>query len=130
MINSELRTNLYNNKDVFKFLIVNFPIICSNIRATSAYGIYISQLIRYSSACGFYHEFLDRALLLIILGQLLNQRVLMVKLKSSLTRSVTKYKLMCRQDRQGVWGPMKVPSESREEPLGRPPPGAQRFLGF
>ena len=31
---------------------MNFPFICSNIPAAPAYGIYISQLIRYSRACG------------------------------------------------------------------------------
>jgi hypothetical protein len=33
---------------------VNFPFICSNIPAAPAYGVYISQLIQYSRACGSY----------------------------------------------------------------------------
>jgi hypothetical protein len=49
-----LRTKLYNKRDNFNFSIVNFPFICSNIPAAPAYGIYISQLIRYSRACGSY----------------------------------------------------------------------------
>jgi hypothetical protein len=53
-----LRTQLYDKRDDFNFLIVNFPFIWSNVPATSAYGLYISQLIRYSRACGSYHEFL------------------------------------------------------------------------
>jgi hypothetical protein len=44
--------------------ILNFPFICSNIPAAPAYGVYISQLIRYSRACGPYQDFLDRGLLL------------------------------------------------------------------
>jgi hypothetical protein len=32
--------------------------------ALPAYGVYISQLIRYSRACGSYQDFLDRGLLL------------------------------------------------------------------
>ena len=36
----------------------------SCIPAKSAYGVYISQLIRYSRACGFYQDFLSRGLLL------------------------------------------------------------------
>ena len=47
-----LRTKLYDRKDDFNFPIVNFPFICSNIPAVPAYGVYISQLIRYSRACG------------------------------------------------------------------------------
>ena len=61
---------------VFNFPIVNFPFICSNIPAAPAYGVYISQLIRYSRACGSYQDFLDRGLLL--------TNNLLVKFKSSL----------------------------------------------
>jgi hypothetical protein len=39
---------------------VNFPFICSNIAAAHAYGVYISQLIRYSRACGSYQDSLDK----------------------------------------------------------------------
>jgi hypothetical protein len=41
-----LRTKLYDKRDDFNFPIVNFPFICSNIPASPAYGLYISQLIR------------------------------------------------------------------------------------
>jgi hypothetical protein len=50
--------------------------------AAPAYGVYISQLIRYSRACGSYQDFLDRGLLLT--RKLLNQGFLLIKLKSSL----------------------------------------------
>ena len=36
------RTKLYNKKDDFNFLIVNFPFICNNIPAAPAYEVYIS----------------------------------------------------------------------------------------
>ena len=79
-----LRTKLYDKRDYFNFPIVNFPFICSNIPAAPAYGVYISQLIRYSRACGSYQDFLDRRLLLT--RKLLNQGFLLVKLKSSLRK--------------------------------------------
>jgi len=47
----------------------------------TAYGVYISQLIRYSRACGSYQNFLDRGWLLT--RKLLNQVFLLVKVKSS-----------------------------------------------
>ena len=59
-----LKTKLYDKRDDFSFLIVNFPFLSSNITAAPAYGVYISQLIRYSRACISYHDFLDRGLLL------------------------------------------------------------------
>jgi hypothetical protein len=82
-INSEgrLRTKLYDKRDDFNFPIVNFPFICSNIPTVPAYGAYISQLIRYSKACGSCQDVLDRGLLLT--RKLLNQGFLLVKLKSS-----------------------------------------------
>ena len=76
-----LRKKLYDKRDDFNFPIVNFPFICSNIPAAPAYRVYISQLIQYSRACGSYHDFLDRSLLLIM--KLVNQGFLVVKLKSS-----------------------------------------------
>jgi hypothetical protein len=79
-----LRTNLYDKRDDFNFPIVNFAFISNNIPAAPAYGIYISQLIRYSRACGSYQDFLDRGLLLT--RKLLIQGFLLVKLKSSLRK--------------------------------------------
>jgi hypothetical protein len=79
-----LRTKLYNKRDDFNFPIVNFSFICSNIPAAPAYRVYIFQLIRYSRACGSYQDFLDRGLLLT--RKLLNQRFLLVKLKSSIQK--------------------------------------------
>jgi hypothetical protein len=61
---------------------VNFPFICSIIPATPEYVVYISQLIRYSRACGFYQDFLDRGLLLS--RKLLNRGFILVKMMSSL----------------------------------------------
>ena len=79
-----LRTNLYDKRDDFNFPIVIFPCICSNIPATPAYGVYISQLIRYSRACGSYQYFLHREFLLI--GKVMNPWFLLVKLNSSLLK--------------------------------------------
>jgi hypothetical protein len=53
-----------------------------NISAAPAYGVYISQMIRYSRVCGSYKNSLDRGLLLT--RKVLNQGFLLVKLKSSL----------------------------------------------
>jgi hypothetical protein len=79
-----LRAKLYDRRDDFNFPIVNFPFICSNIPAAPAYGVYISQLIRYSRDGGSDQDFLDRGLLLT--RKLLNQGFLLVKLKSSLRK--------------------------------------------
>ena len=84
-----LKTNLYNKRADFNFPIVNFPFIYSNILAAPAYGVYISQLIRYSRACGSYQDFCHRGLLLA--RKLLNQGFLLVKLKLSLRKFYGRY---------------------------------------
>ena len=80
----QLRTKLYDKRDDFNFPIVNFPFMCSNIPVVLVYGVYLSQMIRYSRACGSYQDFLDRGLLLT--RKILNQGFLLVKLKSSLRK--------------------------------------------
>ena len=94
-----LRTKLYDKRDDFNFLIVNSPFICSNIPAAPAYGVYISQMIRYSRACGSYQDFLDRGLLLT--RKLLNQGFLLVKLKSSLRKFYGRHHDLV--DRYGIY---------------------------
>jgi hypothetical protein len=53
------------------FPIENYPFICNNIPAAPAYGVYISQLIRYYRACGAYQDFLERGF--VLTRKLLNQ---------------------------------------------------------
>ena len=66
-----LRRKLYDKRDDFNVPIVNFPFICSNFSTAPAYGVYISQMIRYSGACCSYQDFLDRGL--VLRWELLNQ---------------------------------------------------------
>ena len=49
----QLRTSLYDKRDDFNFHITNFPFLSSNIPSSPAYGVFISQLIRYSRACSY-----------------------------------------------------------------------------
>ena len=55
-------TKIYDKRDDFNFKIINFPNMCSNITASPAYGVYISQLIRYARASSNYSDFLKRHL--------------------------------------------------------------------
>jgi hypothetical protein len=80
----QFRTKPYDKRDDFNFAIVKFQFICSDIPAEPAYGVYISQLIRYSRACGSYQDFIDRGMLLT--RKLLKQGFLLVKRKSSLRK--------------------------------------------
>ena len=79
-----LFTKLFDKRDDFSFAIINFPFLCGNIPAAPAYGVYISQLVRYSRACGLYNDFLDRAR--ILTNKLLRQGFVAERLKSSLQK--------------------------------------------
>ena len=78
----DLKTKLYDKCDYFTFPLINFPFISSNIPASPAYGVYISQLISYFRACVKYNDFLDRAQLLT--QKLLKQGYAAPRLNSSL----------------------------------------------
>ena len=52
----QITTKIYDKRDDFNFIIINFPNMCSNIPASPAYGVYISQLIRYAMASSNYSE--------------------------------------------------------------------------
>ena len=54
------RISIYDKRDDFTFLIVNFPHMDSNIPANPAYGVYISQLVRYARICTSKVDFMNR----------------------------------------------------------------------
>ena len=57
----QLNTSIYDKRDDFNFHITNFPFLSSNIPTSPAYGVFISQLIRYARACSSYWCFILRA---------------------------------------------------------------------
>ena len=85
----QLRTSLYDERDDFNFHITNFPFLSSNIPSSPAYGVFISQLIRYARACSSYECFILRAARLS--SKLLGQGYVMERLKSSLRKFHSRY---------------------------------------
>ena len=77
----QLHTSIYDKRDYFNFHITNFPFLSSNIPSSPAYGVFISQLIRYARACSSYECFILRARRLS--SKLLKQGYLVECLKSS-----------------------------------------------
>ncbi|XP_074626242.1 uncharacterized protein LOC141884359 [Acropora palmata] len=58
--NTPFRISIYDKRDDFTFRIVNFPHMDSNIPANPAYGVYISQLVRYARICTSKVDFMNR----------------------------------------------------------------------
>ena len=71
-VEAKLFTNkLYYKRGAFNFNITNFPNLRGNIPKKTAYGVFISQLIRYSTACMEYIDFVTRSRSLVtkLMGQ-------------------------------------------------------------
>ena len=58
--NTPFRISIYDKRDDYAFRIVKFPHMDSNIPANPAYGVYISQLVRYARICTSKVEFINR----------------------------------------------------------------------
>ena len=78
----------------FNFKIINFPNMCSNIPASPAYGVYISQLIRYARESSNYSDFLKRHLHL--RNRLLDQDYKKVRLIRSLKSLYSDTKILSK----------------------------------
>ena len=85
----QISTKIYDKRDDFNFKIINFPNMCSNIPASPAYGVYISQLIRYARASSNYSDFLKRHLHL--RNRLLDQGYKKIRLIRSLKKFIFRY---------------------------------------
>ena len=77
----QLHTSLYDKRDDTNFHITNFPFLSSNIPSSPAYGVFISELIRYARACSSYECFILRAMRLS--NKLLGQGYVKERLKGS-----------------------------------------------
>ena len=91
----QLHTSIYDKRDDFNFHITNFPFLSSNIPTSPAYGVFISQLIRYNRACSWYGCFILRATRLS--NKLLWQGYAKERLKSSLRKFYGRYGDLIKQ---------------------------------
>ena len=91
----QLHTSIYDKSDDFNFHITNFPFLSSNIPTSPAYGVFISQLIRYARACSSYGCFILRATRLS--NKLLEQGYVKEHLKSSLRKFYGRYGDLIKQ---------------------------------
>ena len=60
--NDIVSTKIYDKRDDFNFDIVNFPFLDGDVPQCPSYGVYISQLIRFSNASSHVTDFYDDAL--------------------------------------------------------------------
>ena len=89
----QLHTSLYDKRDDFNFHTTNFSFLSSNIPSSPAYGVFISQLIRYARASSSYECFILRAVRLS--NKLPGQGY--VRLRSSLRKFYGRYGDLIKQ---------------------------------
>ena len=94
-MDGQLRTSLYHKRDYFNFHITNFPFLSSNIPSPPAYGVFISQLIRYVRACSSYECFI--LMVLRLSNKLLGQGYVGERLTSSLRKFYGRYGDLTKQ---------------------------------
>ena len=85
----QLHTSIYDKRDDFNFHITDFPFLSSNIPSSPAYGVFISESIRYARAFSSYECFILRARRLS--NKLIIQGYFMERLKSSFRKFYDRY---------------------------------------
>jgi len=119
-INGTLTTKLYDKRDDFNFLIVNYPFLDSNIPSSSLYVVYISQLIRYWRTCNSYQDFRHRSLLLT--SKLLSQGSIETRLRSTLKTFFGHY--------HNLTPPYLVSVDTRSNDICRPLYYCREYVSF
>ena len=62
--NDIVSTKIYDKRDDFDFVIVNFPCLDGDVPRCTSFGVYISQLIRFARASSYVTDFNTRNKLL------------------------------------------------------------------
>ena len=91
----QFHTSLYDKRDDFNFHITNFPFLSSNIPSSPAYGVFISQLIRYARASSTYECFILR--LVRLSNKALGQGYVKECLRSTLRKFYGRYGDLTKQ---------------------------------
>ena len=58
--NDTVSTNIYDKRDDFDIVIVNFPFVDGDVPRSTSYGVYITQLIRFARASSYVTVFNTR----------------------------------------------------------------------
>ena len=82
-------TKTYDKRDDYSFEIINYPDLGGNIPQGAAYGVYISQVLRYARVCSEKTDFDQRVRTLT--GKLIKKGYTKESLKKTLHRCYQKY---------------------------------------
>ena len=80
---------MFDKRDTFGFHIVNFPDLSGNIPSNQSYGVFVSQLIRYTRCCQDIIDFRQATLTLV--DRLAHQRFSIGQLRRTFEKFVGSY---------------------------------------
>ena len=85
--NGIVSSKIYDKQDDLNFEIVNFPFLGGDVPPSASYGVYISQLIRFTRVCSKADDFNNRNLFLT--AKLLKQGYIYQKFEKHFLNSIT-----------------------------------------
>ena len=91
---------IYDKRDCFSFKIVNFPVLSGNIPRSSAYGVFIGELVRYARACTYSEDFKERTSLLVT--KLLKQYYTLKRLQKTWVKFCNSHILLIQKYGSGI----------------------------
>ena len=65
IIDKKFVTSLYDKRKDFNFQIVNYPFLCGNVPKKQSYGVFLSQVVRFSRVCMRYQCFINECKILV-----------------------------------------------------------------
>ena len=89
IVSNEVITKTYDKRDDYNFEIVNYPDLSGNIPQGDAYGVYISQILRYARVCSRKTDFVDRVK--ILTGKLIKKGYIKPALNKTFRRCLHKH---------------------------------------
>ena len=92
---NKIISKTYDKRDDYKFEIVNYPDLSGNIPQGDAYGVYISQTLRYARVCCRKEEFMER--MTILTGKLISKGYEKPTLKKTLRKCMERHPWIIRK---------------------------------
>ena len=100
IIDKKFVTSLYDKRKDFNFQIVSYPFLCGNVPKKQSYGVFLSQVVRFSRVCMRYQCFINECKILV--RKLLKQGYMENTIKVYLDKLSSLYQRVYNKDSVNV----------------------------
>ena len=98
--NDIVSSKIYNQRDDFDSEIVNFPFLDGDVRRSTSYGVYVSQLIRFARASSYITDFNTRNKLLTQIP--LKKDIVIIRLANPFSKFYRRYYALISKFKAGL----------------------------